>query len=75
MLGFVGWMVGIAWKALMVAMAFTLFKVIVTSGKGTIKEMCDTLIAAIRVGTAKLQAWLFSKYKETNGQQKEEQVQ
>lgn len=72
MLGFMGGLLGMAWRILMFVLMIELFITIVKSGKGTIRDIRDTLIMAIKVGVTKLQSWLFAKYKEQEEKKHEE---
>ena len=73
MLGFIGTMLEISWRFLCYVFIFNVFIALIKSGKGTIRELRDTVVMAIKVGIQKLQGWLFTKYKE-QGQSTEKEV-
>lgn len=75
MLGFMTGLLGIAWRILMFFVVIELFITIIKSGKGTIRDIRDTAIMAIKVGITKIQSWLFTKYKEQEEKKQQEKAE
>lgn len=71
MFGLLGQMLVMSWKMFGFAMTLSLFWALLKSGKDTLRDIRDTVIMAIKVGTRKLQEWLFKKYKEQCEEPKE----
>lgn len=72
MFGLMGQMLCLSWRIFGFAMTMSLFWALIRNGKDTIRDIRDTLVMLIKVGTNKLQAWLFKKYKEQCEEPKEE---
>lgn len=64
MFGLMGQMLGLSWRIFGFAMTMSLFWALIRNGKDTIRDIRDTLVMAIKLGTRKIQRWLFKKYKE-----------
>lgn len=73
MIGFMVGLLGVAWRILMFTVVIELFITIIKSGKGTIRDIRDTFIMAIKIGVTKVQSWLFEKYAKYKEQEKQKQ--
>lgn len=74
MLGFIGGLIGLSFKILLTCFAVSVFVALIRNGKSTIRDLRDTLVMGIKVGTAKLQGWLFKKWKETEKAKEDDEV-
>ena len=70
MLEFLGSLLQLAGKILLFYLIVKLIFMIMKKGKGTIQDLLDTIMMAMKVMIQKIQIWLFDKYKEPR---KEEQ--
>ena len=71
-----GWMLGIAWKLLVLALGYTTLKYVVRHGKGTFRDILETAGLAIRAGCLTARKKLVEKLqKEETAEETEENLE